>query len=123
MKAVEAFRGRDPHVVLAIFEQREDAVAGQAVRCPKCIRDSVVDVYETAAAHAARPQTTVAVAQLRRKLKPLLRRWERIRELQCSVNEACDSPSVRNQQCAIGIFQETLNAVVTLWQRIECRNT
>jgi hypothetical protein len=61
-KTIEPAQGRDPHITFAIFEERADEIAGEAISLRKYVGASLMEMHNTGA-RGSNPDAAVAVPE------------------------------------------------------------
>jgi hypothetical protein len=109
-KAVEAARRSYPNIAFTILKESRISIAREAVRLRKHICPSVV-YMDKAPAQSSDPQTAVAIAvqPIRLERSQSTHKWVRLDFL---IDQSSDSATRADQECAVIVFRQTLDAVL-----------
>src|SRR5579863_9980629 len=96
-KTIEPAQGGDPNITFAIFEERGNEIAGEAISLRKCVGASLMEMHNTGS-RGSNPDAAIAVPEKYYTIDVAGRSGVRMLRFQFSAPESGEPSRQRNQK-------------------------
>src|SRR5580700_3184607 len=117
-KTIEPSQGGDPNITFAIFEERCNEIAGEAISLRKYVGASVMEMHNTGS-RGSNPDASIAVAKKSRPIDVACRSGVRMLRFQVPAAESSEPSRQRNQKGSIAGLTQVWYRGRPKWHVIE----